>query len=52
MSDAVEGGLTESAAVLGLGRALLGGPQFTSDELRLMLRLMAECLQVTPAADE
>ncbi|WP_159393416.1 hypothetical protein [Streptomyces rimosus] len=53
MSNAVEGGLTESAAVvLGLGRALLRGSQLTTDQSRIMLRRTAECLPVTPAADE
>ncbi|MFI9231386.1 hypothetical protein [Streptomyces rimosus] len=48
MSDAIEDGLIESAAVvLGLVRALLDGPQLTADESWFMLRRTAECLTDT-----
>lgn len=45
MSDAIEDDLIESAAVvLGLVRAMLGGPRLTADESWYMLRRTAECL--------
>lgn len=45
MSDAMENDLIESGAVvLGLVRAMLDGPQLTSDEAWFMLLRTAECL--------